>query len=53
MFKAMIGSIVSKQMSKKLKNATIAEEDIKELLSEIRIALLDADVNLLVVKKIY
>lgn len=51
MFKAMIGSIVSKQMSKKLKNATIAEEDIKELLSEIRIALLDADVNLLVVKK--
>ncbi|RCJ03076.1 signal recognition particle protein [Ureaplasma urealyticum] len=51
MFKAMIGNIVSKQMSKKLKNATIAEEDIKELLSEIRIALLDADVNLLVVKK--
>lgn len=51
MLKAMIGSIVSKQMSKKLKNATIVEEDIKELLSEIRIALLDADVNLLVVKK--
>lgn len=51
MLKWMISSIVSKRLSKKLKNATLKEEDIKELLSEIRIALLDADVNLLVVKK--
>lgn len=51
MLKAMISNIVSKRMSKKLKDATIKEEDIKELLSEIRIALLDADVNLMVVKK--
>lgn len=51
MLKSMISSIVSKRLSKKLKNATLKEDDIKELLSEIRIALLDADVNLLVVKK--
>ncbi len=49
--KTMIASIVTKTMTKKLKNATIQEEDIKEILKEIRISLLDADVNLLVVKK--
>lgn len=51
MFKSMITNIISKRMSKKLKDAIIKEEDLKELLSEIRIALLDADVNLAVVKK--
>lgn len=50
MFKSMIGSIVSKTMSKKLNNSTIEENDIKDVLREIRIALLDADVNLVVVK---
>jgi signal recognition particle subunit SRP54 len=50
MLKAMIGSIVSKHMSKKIDSWTIKEEDITDLLKEIRIALLDADVNLLVVK---
>lgn len=50
MFKSMIGSIVSKTMSKRLNHSTIEENDIKEVLREIRIALLDADVNLLVVK---
>ncbi|WP_031488800.1 signal recognition particle protein [Ureaplasma canigenitalium] len=51
MLKAMITNIISKRLSKKLKNSTLQDEDIKPLLSEIRIALLDADVNLLVVKK--
>lgn len=46
----MIGSIVSKSMAKKLNNSTIQEEDIREVIREIRIALLDADVNLQVVK---
>ncbi|GAA5414664.1 signal recognition particle protein [Ureaplasma ceti] len=46
----LIGNIVSKRMSKKLRNATITEDDIKELLREIRVALLDSDVNIKVVK---
>ena len=50
MLKAMIANIVAKRMSKKLRNATITEEDISDLLREIRISLLDADVNLFVVK---
>ena len=50
MLKSMIGSIVAKNMAKKLKNMTIEEDDIKDVLREIRIALLDADVNLQVVK---
>ena len=37
-------------MSKKLNDLVIKEEDITELLKQIRISLLDADVNLLVVK---
>lgn len=50
MLKSMIGSIVAKNMAKKLKNMVIEEDDIKDVLREIRIALLDADVNLQVVK---
>lgn len=52
MFKAAIGSIIAKNMKKKIDNWTIKEEDVSELLKEIRIALLDADVNLLVVKEL-
>ncbi len=51
LLKSMIGNIVAKTMARKLKNSTITEDDIKPLLREIRIALLDADVNLTVVKK--
>lgn len=51
LLKSMIGNIVAKTMSRKLKNSTITEEDVRPLLREIRIALLDADVNLTVVKK--
>lgn len=50
MLKSMIGSIVAKNMAKKLKNSTIQEDDIKDVLREIRITLLDADVNFTVVK---
>ncbi|MEG2802275.1 MAG: signal recognition particle protein [Malacoplasma sp.] len=50
MFKSMISSIVSKNMKKKLEDSTIKEEDIVEVLKQIRISLLDADVNLLVTK---
>lgn len=50
MLKSMIGSIVTKNMAKKLKNSTIQEDDIKDVLREIRITLLDADVNFTVVK---
>lgn len=46
----LIGNIVAKKMAKKLKSATITEDDIKELLREIRVALLDSDVNIKVVK---
>ncbi len=50
MIKSMIGSIVTKTMGKKLKNATITEDDVRELLREIRISFIDSDVNLTVVK---
>lgn len=50
MLKSMITNIVAKRMSKKLKDATISEDDVKELLREIRISLLDGDVNFKVVK---
>ncbi len=50
MLKAMITNIIAKRMAKKLKNATITEDDIKDVLREIRITLLDADVNLGVTK---
>ena len=50
MLKSMISSIVAKKMQKKLINATISEENIKDVLKEIRISLLDADVNISVVK---
>lgn len=50
MLKSFISGIVAKHMSKKLNSLTIKEEDITELLRQIRITLLNADVNLLVVK---
>ena len=50
MLKSFISSLVAKHMSKKLNDLVIKEEDITELLKQIRISLLDADVNLLVVK---
>lgn len=49
-FKSMISGIITRNMKKKLTNWTISEEDVTEVLKQIRIALLDADVNLLVVK---
>ncbi|BAC44043.1 signal recognition particle protein [Malacoplasma penetrans] len=52
MFKSMIASIVSKNMKKKLENSTIKEEDLVEVLKQIRISLLDADVNLSVTKNL-
>lgn len=51
MLNSMITSIVTKSMAKKLANNTIQEDDIKEVIREIRISLIDADVNLSVVKK--
>ncbi|WP_412032040.1 signal recognition particle protein [Malacoplasma muris] len=50
MFQSMIASIVSKSMKKKLENSTIKEEDLIDVLKQIRISLLDADVNLTVTK---
>jgi signal recognition particle subunit SRP54 len=50
MLKSMLSSIVSKHFKKRLDNLTIKEEDVANVLKEIRITLLDADVNLLVVK---
>ena len=50
LIKSMIGSIVTKTMSKKLNSNVIKEEDIQELIREIRISLIDSDVNLQVVK---
>lgn len=50
MFKTVLSSIVTKHFRKKLDSWTIKEEDVTEVLKQIRIALLDADVNLLVVK---
>lgn len=49
-FKSMLSGIIARNMKKKLTNWTITEEDVTEVLKQIRIALLDADVNLLVVK---
>ncbi|MDR0545792.1 MAG: signal recognition particle protein [Mycoplasmataceae bacterium] len=50
MLKALISSLVAKHFKKKLDSWTIHEEDVTEVLRQIRITLLDADVNLLVVK---
>lgn len=50
MLGSMITNLVAKHFKKKLNSLTITEEDVSEVLREIRIALLDADVNLLVVK---
>ncbi len=50
MLKSFISNIIAKHMSKKLNGMYIKEEDITELLKQIRINLLEADVNLLVVK---
>lgn len=49
-FKSMLSGIIARNMKKKLTSWTITEEDVTEVLKQIRIALLDADVNLLVVK---
>ena len=46
----LIGSIVAKRMAQKISSSIIKEEDVKELLREIRITLLDSDVNFTVVK---
>lgn len=51
MFKTMIANIVAKNMKKKLQNATIQEADLNEVLKQIRKNLLEADVNLGVVKR--
>ena len=48
--KSMLSSIIARNMKKKLTSWTIQEEDITEILKQIRNVLLDADVNLLVVK---
>ena len=50
MLKSMISTIVTKKMQKKLINTTISEETIKDVLKEIRISLLDADVSMRVRK---
>ena len=50
MIKEIIANIVAKRMAKKLNSLTIKEEDITELLKQIRTVLLNADVNLIVVK---
>ena len=47
----LIGNIIAKRMAKKITSSTIKEEDISELLREIRVVLLDSDVNIFVVKK--
>lgn len=47
----LIGNIVAKRMAKKIVSSTIKEEDISDLLREIRVVLLDSDVNIFVVKK--
>lgn len=52
LFKSAIASIVSRNMKKKLESSTIKEEDLVEVLKQIRIALLDADVNLSVTKEL-
>lgn len=47
----LFGNIVNKWMTKKLQNSTIREEDVAELLRQIKIALLDSDVNIKVTKE--
>lgn len=47
----LIGNIIAKRMAKKITSSTIKEEDVSDLLREIRIVLLDSDVNIFVVKK--
>lgn len=42
----MLSAIVTRRMRKKLAQQTITAEDVEDVLKEIRIALLDADVNL-------
>lgn len=51
MFKTMISGIIQKHFKNKVIKSTIKEEDIEDVLKEIRISLLDADVNILVVKE--
>ena len=43
----MISGIVQRNLKNKVLKSTIKEEDVKDVLREIRIALLDADVNIL------
>ena len=50
-FKSLIGKIIYKNIKKKLDNLIISEDDITEALKQIRIELLNADVNILVIKK--
>ena len=50
-FKSMLGRIIYRNIKKKLDNLIISEEDITEALKQIRIELLNADVNILVIKK--
>ena len=50
-FKSLIGKIIYKNIKKKLDNLIISEDDITETLKQIRIELLNADVNILVIKK--
>ncbi len=50
MLNTKISSIVLKHMKKKLINNTITEEDVAEVLKQIRIVLMDSDVSLIVVK---
>ncbi|MDR0340848.1 MAG: signal recognition particle protein [Mycoplasmataceae bacterium] len=50
MIKDIIASFATKHIKKKLDKWTITEEDTVDLFREIRLTLLDADVNLLVVK---
>ncbi len=50
MMKSMMSNIVQKTMKRKLLNATITEEDIAELLKQIRFVLLDSDVSISVIK---
>lgn len=50
-FKSLLGRIIYKNIKKKLDNLIISEDDITEALKQIRIELLNADVNILVIKK--
>ena len=49
-FKSMLGRIIYRNIKKKLDNLIISEDDITEALKQIRIELLNADVNILVIK---